>query len=258
MKNNLDFKIRLKISEDNVVMSYSQNQMELLKPQIAADLLYVLREKHMHSDKFFEYNPANFADLLLANKTQLEFNKSYNDKFIFFKQQVISSIINNASKDENDFHNIFESLYKYKDVISNIETLESNIEYKIKNSEIQFKDISILQDLNPLTAMSFPAYCAEFLNKKYARENKKPFKNVFSISNESKIYVYENFTNAIDNFKPDPFSYISYYLKDNITSSVNNINQLFNCLKTIDAVNIELNKELNLDQNDNTTKKVKP
>lgn len=241
----MDFDIHIKFTPDTVILSYNKETMESLPKELASDLLYILKEKHLSSNKFFEFEPSDFANQLLTRTCRHQFTENHNPEFNIFKQQVINSILLNATTDENDFYQILETLYKYEDVISQTKIHDEPIQYRINNFEVSFKDISVTQQLSAQLAKDFPAYLLEFLNLEYAIKNKKdlPAERIHSLSTDTKHYLYDNFHEKIVENPREPFSHLTFFVKSHMDTTCKNVNDIFNTLKIIDSINLELEKE---------------
>lgn len=241
----MNFDIHIKYTPDTVILSYNQETMESLPKEIAADLLHILKEKHLSSNLFFEFEPAIFANQLLTRTVRHQFNENHSPEFNIFKEQVISSILLNANTDENDFYKILETLYKYEDVISQTKVHDEPIQYRVNNFEVSFKDLSITKQLSPQLAQDFPSYLLDLLNHEYAIRNQEPLpaKRIFSLSTETKHYLYDNFQEKVNESSPEPFSYLTFFVKCHIHTTCKNVNDIFNTLKIIDSINQELEKD---------------
>lgn len=243
----MQFDIYLKETKDTLIMSYNQETMEKLPREMASDLLYILKEKHSYSNKFFEFNPSEFANELLNRKSTYQFAETHNTEFNIFKKQVIKSILFNANKNESDFYTILSQLYQYENVISHAAHHENQIQYKINNFELSFKDISVLNELPPTLAVDFPSYLVEFLNYDHAvkNNNKLPPERIFSLSTETKKYLYENFHDKVkEESNKFPFSMLTFFVKCHIHNTCQNANDIFNTLKVIASIDQELLKDL--------------
>lgn len=251
----MQFDIYIKETEDTIIMSYNQKTMEQIPKELASDLLYILKEKHSYSDSFFEFNPSEFADNLLSRKATQQFSETHSPEFNIFKKQVINSILRNANKDENVFYEILTQLYKHETAISNVAHHEIPIQYKVNNFEVTFKDLSFLHELSPQLAIDFPAYLVESLNYDYAIKNdKKTPERIFSLSGDTKKYLYNNFNNKVkEDSTSQPFSKLIFFVKAHLQNTCQNVNDIFNTLKVIDSIDKELIKDSSL-----TPKKNRP
>lgn len=240
----MNFNIQLKETKDTIIVSYNQKTMEKLPQELASDLLFIIKEKHSSPHRFFEFNPAQFAYDVLNENAVRDYLSQHNSTFNNFKDKVIKSILNNATNDENYIYEALNTLYKYKDIISNVSPHHEFIQYRIINKQLIFKDNSFLHQLSQTFAADFPSYLIQFSNYEHAVKNNTglPAAKIYSLSDDTKGYIYDNFYEAYNN-QHKPYTYMTFLIEGMLHQTCKNANDIFNTLKIVEAINQEITNE---------------